>query len=215
MISHVVFDFDGTLADSPHLVVELYNEVARKQGFGEMTPENLHLLRGLSVRERSKQLGVPMHRLPGLMVQVARAYRAVTSRVALHDGVPELLRELRGRGMRVCVLSTNNEENIRDVLRRYDLEAMVSRVYCSNRIFGKASLLRRLMHHESVPADQLVYVGDEQRDVDACREVGVQVIAVSWGVDTLTRLQDARPDWLVHTPEGISRVVATPHKAMV
>ncbi len=151
MITHVAFDFDGTLADSPHLVVELYNTIAQERGYGTLTPEMYTRLRDLTVRERSVALGVPMHKLPGLMVQVARAYRSITHRVTLHAGIPEVLRSLVEQDVRVCIVSTNNEDNIRSILRRYDLDPSITRVLCSNRIFGKARLLRRLITAEGIP----------------------------------------------------------------
>lgn len=203
--THVAFDFDGTLADSPHLVVELYNDVARRRGHGLLTPENLAHLRGLPVHERVRVLGVPPHRLPAVMLEVARAYRGITPRVALHPGVPALLDALAARGARLFVLSTNREDSIRDVLRRHGLEDRFDRVYANRRLFGKAALLRRLLAREGVAPDRLAYVGDEERDVDACRAAGVRVVAVDWGVDTAPRLRAARPDFLASTPAEVAR----------
>ena len=203
--SHVAFDFDGTLADSPHLVVELYNDVARRRGYGELTPENLMHLRGLGVHERARALGVHAYRLPALMLEVARAYRAVTAQVALYPGVPTLLDDLAERGTRLFVLSTNREDNIRLILRRAGLEDRIEGVYASHRLFGKAQLLRRLLSREGIARERLTYVGDEQRDIDACREVGVRVVAVAWGIDTIGRLQASNPDLLASTPADIAR----------
>lgn len=212
MITHVVFDFDGTLADSPHLVVDLYNDLAHRHGYRPLTAENLDALRGLSVRERCERLGVPLYRLPVLITQVAREYRTITGRVRLHAGIPDLLRHLRGEGYRVAIVSTNNEENIREVLRHHGLEGDVAAVVCSNRLFGKAGLLRRLMRREGLRPGGLVYVGDEHRDVEASREAGVEVIAVGWGIDTEARLRAAAPDQFARHPEDIRTYLRARHR---
>lgn len=65
MISHVVFDFDGTLADSLELAVGLYNAIAQKRGYGTLTPQNLAELRTLSILQRCERLGGAVYRLSG------------------------------------------------------------------------------------------------------------------------------------------------------
>ncbi len=203
--THVAFDFDGTLADSPHLMISLYNDVARRRGYGELTPENLAHLRGMGVRERAQALGVPIHRLPTVVLEVARAYRSVTDRITLYPGIPALIDHLATQGVQLFVLSTNREDNIRDILRRAALEDRIAGVYASHHLLGKAPLLRRLLKREGIAREHFAYVGDEQRDVDACREVGVRVIAVGWGIDPIERLQAAKPDLLASTPAELAR----------
>ncbi|HLM43168.1 MAG TPA: HAD hydrolase-like protein, partial [Myxococcaceae bacterium] len=82
MITHVVFDFDGTLVDSRELAVQLINELAEKGGFSRLTAENLEELRNLSIIERCSRLGIPTYKLPWMAIQLARSYR---------KGVPSLL----------------------------------------------------------------------------------------------------------------------------
>ncbi|MBF5046286.1 HAD family hydrolase [Aggregicoccus sp. 17bor-14] len=207
MITHVVFDFDGTLADSRAVAIGLYNAVAERKGYGALTPENLAELSALSILERCKRLEVPVYRLPALMLEVSRGYRGAMDRVELQPGVRELLAALRERGLRLVILSSNAEENIRAFLRRQGMEAWVDAVLCSSRIFGKARLLRSLMKSEGLAPEQLVYVGDEHRDVEACREVGVRVIAVRWGFDAESRLREASPDHLASEPAEVAECV--------
>ncbi len=203
MITHVVFDFDGTLVDSLEAAIGLYNELAEKNRYGKLTPENLEELRKLSVLERCRQLGVPPYKLPWLIMQIGRSYRKAIDSIDFNEGIPELLKELRGRGLKLMIVSTNNEENIRAFLKRQGAEAWVEAVYCSSSVFGKARLLRELMKRSGLQREQLVYVGDEHRDVEACREVGLKVIAVRWGADAEVRLREAGPDFLVERPAEI------------
>ena len=80
VIAQGLFDFDGTLADSLRIAVELYNGVAERRGYAQITRENLAELRMLSVLGRCRRLGVPVHRLPGLVVEVGRLYRQAAGR---------------------------------------------------------------------------------------------------------------------------------------
>ena len=208
MITHVVFDFDGTLADSRQAAIGLYNAVAQRKGYGTLTAENLPELSTLSVLQRCERLGVPVYRLPALMLEVSRGFRDVMHTVEFQPGARELLSALRAQGLRLLILSTNAAENIHAFLRRHGVEDLVDEVLCSSRIFGKGRLLRSLMKSTGLRPEQLVYVGDEHRDVEACREVGVRVIAVRWGVDAESRLLEARPDHLAREPAEVAECVS-------
>jgi phosphoglycolate phosphatase len=204
LITHVVFDFDGTLVDSAGPVVRLYNEVADRHGYGRLTAANIGELRGLSVLERCRRLNVPPHRLPWLVMQVGRRYREAIETIGFHDGIPDLLRTLRERGLRVAIVSTNEAENIRAFLRRQSAEAWVDEIQCSRAMFGKARLLRGLMKRAGLSPGELVYVGDEHRDIAAGREVGARTIAVRWGVDAEGRLREAAPDHIAARPADVA-----------
>ncbi len=207
-MTHVVFDFDGTLVDSKNAAIGTYNEIAEKHRYGKLTPDNLEALRKLSILERCTQLGVPPYKLPWLVMQVGRNYRKALHLVEFNSGIPELLKELRARGLKLIVLSTNTEENIRAFLQRHSAEAWVDGFYCGSGLFGKARLLRDLMKRSGLKREQLVYVGDEHRDVEACKEVGVKVIAVRWGFDAEARLVEAAPDALADSPADVAACVA-------
>ncbi|MCP3137805.1 HAD hydrolase-like protein [Pyxidicoccus xibeiensis] len=208
MTTHIVFDFDGTLADSKDAVIRLYNALAEKRGYKALSADNLEELRKLSILERCARMGIPPYRLPWLAVQMGRSLREVMTTIAFHEGIPELLAELRRRGHPLAILSTNREENIRAFLRHHSAEALVESIHCSSSFFGKARLLRALMKQRGLRPDQLVYVGDEHRDVVACKEVNVRVIAVRWGADAEARLREAGPDAIAGHPAEVAELLS-------
>ncbi len=207
MITHVAFDFDGTLADSANVAIASYNEIAGQLGYGKLTPANLQEMRGLSILERCKALGVPAYKLPGLILQVGRVYRKAVHSIGFIEGVPELLRELKGWGLRSVIVSSNEEETIRAFLKHHSAEGWVEDVICSSRIFGKAQLLRTLMKRTRIEPHQLVYVGDEYRDIVASKKAGVRAIAVRWGFDAENRLVESEPDAIATQPAEVADYV--------
>jgi phosphoglycolate phosphatase len=207
MITHVVFDFDGTLVDSRQLAVQLLNELAEKGRFGKITADNLEELRNLTILERCSRLGIPTYKLPWMAIQLARSYRKGVQSLVFNEGIPELLKELRTRGLKLIILSTNSEENIRAFLKRHSAEDWVEDIYSGGGAFGKAGKLRTLLKQTGLRREQLVYVGDEHRDVVACKQVGVRVIAVRWGLDAEALLRKSEPNHLVDRPEEIAECV--------
>jgi phosphoglycolate phosphatase len=203
MVTDVVFDFDGTLVDSRALVLRLYNEIARRRGFGQLTASNLEVMRSLPLLERGRRLGVSPFQVPGLMGEFLQNYRKDLSGLGFYAGIPELLSELRARGLRLSILSSNEEANIREVLKRHGMEDWVVSIQGGSRVFGKARPLRALMKRRGLPREQLVYIGDERRDVEACRQVGVRIIAVPWGFDSVSALREAGADVIADSPARI------------
>jgi phosphoglycolate phosphatase len=152
-------------------------------------------------------LGVPAWKLPFLIVEATRLLRASMHVIGFNPGMKELLEELQRRGLKVAIVSTNAEENIRTFLQHHGAEALVDRVVCSSRLFGKAALLKKVMKEERLQPEALIYVGDETRDIEACREVDVSVIGVTWGFDSEELLVAAKPDLLAKEPAEIVRWV--------
>ena len=54
---------------------------------------------------------------------------------------------------------------------------------------------------------EILYIGDEVRDIVSTRKVGVNMIAVTWGYNARTRLQRESPGWLVDKPADILEVI--------
>jgi phosphoglycolate phosphatase len=59
------------------------------------------------------------------------------------------------------------------------------------------------MRRYGLRADELLYVGDEVRDVNACRKVGIPIVGVSWGLNDHNALVEAEANYVVDTPEEL------------
>lgn len=196
-----VFDFDGTLADSADWAFGVFNEVARHHGFRTITTAEREMLRGRSNREVLAFLQVPMWRLPS----IARHMRALAKRdaeaIRPFPWVPDLLECLRNAGIRIAVVTSNSEENVRRTLGAS--AKYVDHIAAGASLFGKASKMRKAMKAAGIGPADTVAVGDEVRDVEAGREAGVRTMAVGWGLATAASLLSAEPDLFVDTPETL------------
>jgi phosphoglycolate phosphatase len=206
----IVWDFDGTLADSLAASVELFNRLAPEMGFRPLTDP--HAARSLTTRQFLKQHGISLWRLPKLVRRFQAAAAEHADRLKLFDGLPEVLRELQARGPRLGVLSSNREDNIRRCLRANGAEDAFAFVIGYPKLFGKGKALRRILKAERVPAAEVLYVGDEVRDVEASKKAGVAVAAVTWGFHAEALLRDNGADHVVTTPHQLLDLV-TPVRA--
>ncbi len=201
-MKHVLFDFDGTIADSEQAALGIINQLADRHGYRHLRMDEIESLRRMPIRDRFRILGLPMRKLPGWAKEYNGLFSHAVEAVNPIAGMPELIEALHSKGYVVSILSSNAENNIRLFLERHDIR-QVREVLCSHRIFSKARMIRRHMRRNRLTAGDLFYVGDEHRDVVACKKAGVPVIWVRWGFDGYEAVASEQPEFVAETPADI------------
>jgi phosphoglycolate phosphatase len=176
----VIFDFDGTLADSGDWFKGILNELARQHGFRELSEPEMTMLRGRDTREIMRYLRVPRWKLPAIAANARRRMAADAHRIALFDGIVPMLRSLRQAGLMVAVASSNSQANVRRILGP-EATALVDAFECGAALFGKAGKFRKLMKRLAVSPWETICIGDETRDIEAAKAVGAASGAAQWG----------------------------------
>lgn len=202
----VLFDFDGTLGDTFEAGVEILNTLAGEFGFRGLPPGEVEHARDLSTRELMRHLGIPQMKLHRIS---KRGTEEITKRIMAirpFPGVPEMLRELDGREITLGVLTSNSEQNVRTFLSNHGLEVF-DFIKSSSKLLGKSRVLRALMKEHGFSAREILFVGDELRDIEAAQESGVHMAAVTWGYNSSAALEAAGPDYMIDDPMGICRLV--------
>lgn len=198
---YIVFDFDGTIADSRSVFISMYNELAEKHNYLPMTEDNLQELRAMSITERSKMLGVPLYKIPFLAAAIIKKYKNAVPLLQFNEGMKELLLSLAENKVKFAVLSSNSKSNIQEF---FDLNGVKCKhIYSSRSIFGKHILINKFLKEKNLKPSDILYIGDEVRDVVACRKSGVKMAWVSWGYDILQSLVNNKPDYHIDDPAQI------------
>ncbi|HKA74521.1 MAG TPA: HAD hydrolase-like protein [Xanthobacteraceae bacterium] len=189
----VIFDMDGTLADSFPWFMTVMNSVADKFRFRRIAPDEVETLRRLDSQRILERLDVPRWKLP----LIARHMRALKAQhiadIALFPGVDGMLHELKSRGLRIGVVSSDSEANVRRALRGENARR-IDDYACGASLFGKQAKFRRVLTRSGVAAHDAIAIGDELRDAQAARDLGIAFGAVAWGYTHVEALQDAKPD---------------------
>jgi phosphoglycolate phosphatase len=206
MVKYIVFDFDGTLVDSKSVFISAFNQLAEQHGFNKILPENIEHLKALPIKERFGYLNFPFYKLPFLTNKFLKLYRQSLPEVLVVDGIGDLLPTLKALGYHLGIISTNSEPTIREFLQRKELNS-IDAVYCSSKLFGKDRVIRKFMKAYGLKPSEIIYVGDEQRDIAASQKVGVKVIAVTWGYDSVQAIEDAQPNYIVSNPGEILAIL--------
>lgn len=204
-----IFDFDGTLADSFPFFLDAVDILADIHGFRRVDRSQLETLRALDAREMLKVIGLPLWKAPRVGAHFKLLMAQNTHRVALFPGIAAVLHNLHLCGVKLAVLTSNSEQNVRSILGPQTAN-LFSHWQCGSTLFGKRDKLRRLLAASDVPRAQILCIGDEVRDMDAAQKEKLDFGAVAWGYTTPQALKAQAPAFLFEQPEDICAAIGMP-----
>ncbi|KQW71432.1 HAD family hydrolase [Phenylobacterium sp. Root77] len=200
----IIFDFDGTLADSAPWFITVLNSVAQRFGFRQVDEAEIADLRGRPSREVMRALQLPAWKLPFIAAHVRKLAAAAAPSIELFPGVADMLRQLAQRGVKVAIVSSNAEATVRRVLGP-ELAGLVAHYGCGASVFGKAAKFREVIRKSGVSEADVLSVGDEVRDIEAARKLRLATGAVTWGYATPEILRAQRPSAMFETTDDVLR----------
>ncbi|HEY9670879.1 MAG TPA: HAD-IA family hydrolase [Waterburya sp.] len=205
----IIFDFDGTLADTLDVLISITNRLAGEFGYPPTTPQEVPKLRNLSSREIRKRSGVSIFKLPFLLKKVRDNLHQEIHDLHTFPGIKEALIHLKNEGNCLGILTSNSEQNVRLFLNKQGMQDLFSFVYSETSIFSKDRSLKKLMKKNNLKPEDIIYVGDETRDIEASKRIYIKVIAVSWGFNSGEVLTKHNPDFLIHQPSELIEVLGS------
>lgn len=205
MISICVFDFDGTIANTIPATIAILKKIAYEHQHIEVDDEFIEKLRDKTIPEMFRAFNISILKLPFVARETIAAMNKEIEKMKPIAGMKNLLYELKKQGKTLGIVSSNSSESIRKFLNVNKLE-LFDFIYTSSKVFGKSNSLKKLFKEYKCGKDEIVYIGDETRDIEAARNVGIKVISVAWGVNTEEKLTSFSPDFLVHRPLDILKL---------
>lgn len=203
----LIFDFDGTIADSFELAFEIASGLTDTSHVDEA---ELNRLKHLPLLKVVSELKVPLHRLPKLVIRGRQMMHERIDEVHPFPGITEALKALHADPENhLLVISSNSEQNVRTFLRANNLEPYFDGVYGGASIINKASALKRVLRKNRIDTSSCYYIGDEVRDIVAASKVHITPISVSWGYQAYEALEKHQPAAVVNDPPELLEVLAS------
>ena len=203
----VIFDFDGTIADTFDAGVVILNKLAAEFGFRALHPKDLERVREMRTRQLMKFLDIPARKMSRIARRGSEELHACIHSIQPLPGMPEALRELQALGFSLGIITSNTELNVQIFLRGHDLE-LFEFVRCSSKLLGKARMIRSVIRRQHVRAADILFVGDETRDIEAAKKAGIRIAAVTWGYNTRRSLEAMKPDFVFNSPGELVALLA-------
>lgn len=203
----IIFDFDGTIADTVDALVSIANRLALEFGYVQITQQELALLRNLTSREIIKYAGISVFKIPFLVKKVKAELKNKIHEFKPIPGIQEALIELKSQGYKLGIITSNSKDNVNEFLKINDLASLFDFIYSGVTIFGKRTIINNVLRQKQLKPNEVTYVGDETRDVEASKKANIQVIAVTWGFNSSEVLAKQKPDFLIHHPSELLKVL--------
>lgn len=203
----VIFDFDGTLADSFPWVVGIADHVTEKYQYRKIETSDIDSYRAYGAKEMIKRTGVPIWRLVPVVRYVRRLMTENIDQITLFEGIDQVLQRLSKEGVALAVVTSNSCENVRKVLGA-EIAGKIQYYECGVSLFGKAPKFRRIVRKSGVKPMDILCIGDEIRDIEAAKKVRIPSGAVAWGYTDIETLEALRPDEVFASVEEIFEKIA-------
>jgi phosphoglycolate phosphatase len=204
----VIFDLDGTIADTLEDIADAMNRVLRGRGFPVHGYEDYRLLIGRGMRNLVVQ-ALPVERRTEAIIDDCLTWllhdyaRRCLVKTRLYDGIAELFAALRGDGVRLAVLSNKVDDLTRRIVAglaepRTFTVVMGARpsVPLKPDPAGALAVARRL----GVAPEHIAYLGDSGTDMRTADAAGMQPVGVSWGFRPRSELLDAGAQVVIDHP---------------
>jgi phosphoglycolate phosphatase-like HAD superfamily hydrolase len=203
----IIFDFDGTIADTFEPLITIIQRLSQEFGYKSVSPEDIDLFRSLTTREIIYQAGVSIWKLPFILRRIKKELNKDIKLVRPVQGMKEALLDLKGQGNELGIITSNSQENVELFLENNQLDTIFSFICSGTTIFGKNKVINRVLTQKNINLSDVIYVGDETRDIEAAKKSNIQVIAVSWGFNSKEILSNQNPDYLIEYPQQLIEVV--------
>ncbi|MEC4985528.1 MAG: HAD-IA family hydrolase [Oscillatoria sp. PMC 1068.18] len=206
-VTVIVFDFDGTIANTRETFVKILNNLSGEFGYQPVSEAEALQMKDLSSREIIKQSQISLVKIPLLLRRAKLELTKEIIRLEPVEGMTETVRELSQQGYQLGIITSNLKENVVKFLNNNNLENKFNFIYSGTTFFGKDKVINKLLKQYQLQPGDVVYVGDETRDIEAAKKSGIQVIAVTWGFNSELVLAEYKPDCLVREPKALLEAV--------
>jgi phosphoglycolate phosphatase-like HAD superfamily hydrolase len=196
----ILFDFDGTLAETMMLIHDVFNRLSGLYRYPAMPEEDIESLRHLSMREFIEHYGISLWKVPLIAIHARRLMHDEMDLVHPPKGLVDALTKIHESGNYIMdILTSNKRTNVLKFLAQHNIN-WFDEVESTRAILSKKRRVEKYIRQKGLDPDSLYYVGDTTVDVESARHAGAKTVAVSWGLNTEEALTKAEPDYLISEP---------------
>lgn len=204
MKNSIILDFDGTIADSLPVIIDLFYKWSKREPF---TKSEIETLRNMPAKEVIKAVGVPIWRAPMLLARGRKDFSKYIEEIEVFDGMPQVITDLHQAGHKIYLMSSNSHKNVANYLKLHKIDKYFDQIYGGVGLFSKAPAMKKIMRKHKIAVGTGYYVGDETRDIDAAKKAGLISVAVTWGFNGEKVLNEHNPDNVISKPADLLKLV--------
>ncbi len=203
----VIFDFDGTLADSFTAVIAIAYKLTKREQLADLNHAQTMRNNNAGLVQAISTLEIPRWKWPWLLQRGRRVMAREIHKVPLFPGMEEVLERLKRDSYEMYIISSNSVSNVDRFLTEKGILPYFNKVYGGSGLFDKAKTIKKLMKEQSLDPSSTIYVGDEVRDIEATKQLNMPCVAVSWGYNSEDLLLQHSPMVVARTPKQLENII--------
>lgn len=178
----ILFDLDGTIADSLMAGLGSMNQLRYFFGYKKLDPADprLRLTTGMDFVKNILGLNILQVVLWSKLLKFLVTRQATT--IGVYKGWKTALKSLKKK-YELGLMTSAPRVYADTILGNAGLLNLFDLKVTDIKYHRKASSLKKILQNKKLKPDEVVYVGDETRDLQACLKCGVPFVAVNWGKD--------------------------------
>lgn len=205
----ILFDFDGTLAETMMLIHDIFNRLSGVYGYRHLPAEEVETCRHLSIQEFIRHCSIPNWKVPFIAIHARRLMHRDMDLVQPPSGLVDALTKIHTSGSYIMdILTSNRQKNVHKFLSQHGID-WFDEVESTRAILSKKKRVEKYIRLKKLEPTNLYYVGDTTIDVESARHAGAKTVAVSWGLNTREALEKVHPDYLIDKPEQLLEIFPT------
>ncbi len=197
----IVFDWDGTLADSVPNIISCKKAVALKHNLSIPSNEIIKAVLGLPFAEA---MSISFPAAPKALANILQKDYQNLMKSAFYNSplfpdAKSTLIALKSRGFKIGLATAKHKEELSIALEYHALQDFFDAIACGNEHPGKPdpAMLNKLMKQCNASTNDTLFIGDTTTDIRFAQNADVKVIAVSYGAHDKEKLLLSKPDELV------------------
>jgi phosphoglycolate phosphatase len=199
----IVFDWDGTLADSTAIIATALQRAC--QDVGEPMPADVdaRFVIGLGLADALRHVApnLPAERHPALVARYRHHYLSRDEAIPLFAGARDLLADMAAAGYLLGVATGKSRTGLDRALAQQDVGHFFTATRCADEGFSKPhpGMLLHLMDRVGVTPENTLMIGDTTHDLELARNAGVAALAVAYGAHPPEDLMEQQPLATLHS----------------
>ncbi len=208
-----IFDLDGTLTNTLEDLKNSVNFALQSEGLPLRSKEEIRRFVGNGVL---KLIGrsVPENTPKDVELKVLETYRKhyavhLNDTTTPYDGIVPMLKTLQRDGIKTAVVSNKGDEAVKVIVKRFFGDIISLAIGRKDDVPAKPApdSVWSAMKQLGCSADETIYIGDSEVDIETAHNAGLKCIAVTWGFRDKKMLQTVGADYIIDTPEEIFNII--------
>lgn len=196
---YIFFDFDGTIADTEKVNFKILEQLSNKYKFKTLKIGELHHAKKMNAFQLMHHLNVKKYKLPFILRKGKKLLKQNIRNIDLcMNNFAEVLPLLKSSGVKLAIITSNSKKNVNLFLQNHNLDCFD--FIASSSLFGKEHKIKKIIKKEKINPVDVIYVGDEIRDISAAKLANIKIAIVSWGYNSLDSLVSHEPDFVLNDP---------------